>query len=216
MKLLSGLTVAVCLATPLFGSISVDMDFGALRDSSGGVISSTATLWAIIYDENGDNSLPGGLGIDESLVDADAAAAYAAFAGQTLAIDALIEGDRVLDFGVFNDPDALALINISETDFAGSGLVTGRSYGLYWFPSHSLATIPSAPFEIGGLNETTNFTGAIGTTIPNDGANLTGGVLDTSFGGGLGTVRFEAIDAIPEPSTALLALLGLSLLRRRR
>jgi len=110
---------------------------------------------------------------------------------------------------------SLALTNI---DLGVSGLTAGRNYAIYWFPglTTSSNTVPSSTFEIGGLNETVLFDGSLGMVIPTDGNGENTGILGTDLLGQVSTSRFNSIFAVPEPSSALLALLGLSLLRRRR
>jgi hypothetical protein len=53
--------------------------------------------------------------------------------------------------------------------------------------------------------------------IPSDRFGGTTSILESDYGGEISDIsRFRAIIAVPEPSSALLALLGLGLLRRRR
>ena len=209
---------------PVSATVTIECQFGSLRDSSGAVISSTNTLWAIIYDADNDGQLPGGLGTNESLTADDSNSAHSAFAGRTLSQNLEIGGDRVIFVGEFNDD--LAGPYLDSVDLTASGLAAGRSYGFYWFPGSTLGDQNFEPdgFQVGGINELVNYYGAsdaayIGTQIPTDGASVATYLLDPSLDGTIATGRLTAIDAvpIPEPSAALLGTLaGLLFLRRRR
>ena len=217
---------------PLGATVSINGQVGGLRDSSGVLISSTATLWALVADTNGDQKLPGGLNTNDSLTVVDSASAYAAFKGLTIGSALTIGGDQVLFTGEFNSPTSTNGVAAFKPGLspnppfnpADNGLATGDIYGIYWFPGFDLTNnvLPTTPFQIGGINEITKYVGSgsnfIGMKMPSDGANVTTGVLDANIypAGALPTSRFTAIDAIPEPSGGLLSLLGLALLRRRR
>lgn len=210
---------------PLTASVSIECQFGLLRDSSGAVISSTNMLWAIIYDANNDGQLPGGLGTNESLTADDSNSAHSAFLGRTLSQNLEIGGDKVISVG---DEllDGTAIPYLASVDLAASGLTTGGSYGFYWFPGSTLVdqNLDEEGFQVGGINELLNYYGAgdnayIGTKIPADGASVATYLLDPSVDGTIATGRLTAIDAvpIPEPSATLLGTLaGLLFLRRRR
>ena len=209
---------------PVAATVTINGEFGMLRDSDGDILANTATLWAIIYDENNDGVLPGGLGLNESLVAADSGIAYTAFVGQTLVEDLMIAGDRVIFVGQFNDPDGVAVPVLAGVDLADKGLTALRPYGFYWFPGStaSVQNFDIGGFQIGGINELVNYTdigASIGTQIPLDGATMTTALYDLNINPdtNLPTSRFTAVAAIPEPSAALLGLAGLlAFVRRRR
>jgi hypothetical protein len=211
-------TIGLALTTALPALVTINMEYGSMRDSTGAVISSTNTLWALIQDD-GDGTLPGGLTSDSSLVSGNTAAAFADFAGQAITVDSLLGGDRIFAVGNFNDPDGYHNELLSDFDLTAASLTSGRIYGFYWFPGLTTgsSTVPTGAFQIGGLNEITSFQGNIGMSIPSDGSNVATGLLSENLNGpgGLTNSRYDAI-LVPEPSTALLGLLGLALLRRRR
>ena len=215
--------------TPLGATVNVTVQVASLRDSSGVVISSTTTLWALVADTNGDGNLPGGLNTNESLTVAASAAAHAAFAGLTITNSLAIGGDQVLLTGEFNNANGLASFGLSSFDLAANGLAANDIYALYWFPGltnevpGTTNKVPTTAFQVGGINEITKYFGAgdnsyLGMKMPPDGQVVTTAVFDTNLypAGALPTTRFNAINAIPEPSASLLPLLGLALLRRRR
>ena len=212
---------------PVAATVTINGEYGPLQDSNGGILADTATLWAIIYDQNNDGVLPGGLGINESLVAADSGIAYTAFVGQTLVEDLMIAGDRVIALGDFNafETGGVAVPVLAGVDLAARGLTIFRPYGFYWFPGStaSVQNFDIGGFQIGGINELVNYTGTgtganyIGTQIPLDGASVTTSLFDQELGGNLPASRFTAVAAIPEPSAALLGLAGLlAIVRRRR
>lgn len=207
---------------PVAATVTINGEFGRLRDSNGDILADTATLWAIIYDENNDGVLPGGLGLNESLTAGDSAAAYAAFVGQTLVEDLMIAGDRVIALGEFDQYEGVAFPTLAGVDLAARGLTTFRPYGFYWFPGSTSGSqhLDIGGFQIGGINELVDYTdigACIGTQIPLDGATMTTAVGDAEIGGNLPDSRFTAVAAIPEPSAALLGLAGLlAFVRRRR
>ena len=209
---------------PVAATVTINGEFGPLQDSNGGILADTATLWAIIYDQNDDGVLPGGLGLNESLVAADSGIAYTAFVGQTLVEDLMIAGDRVIALGDFDASatGGVAFPTLNGVDLAARGLTQLRPYGFYWFPgSISGQQLDIGGFQVGGINELVNYTGIgtnyIGSQIPLDGATMTTSLFDQELGGDLPSSRFTAVAAIPEPSAALLGLAGLlAIVRRRR
>lgn len=210
---------------PVAATVTINGEFGPLQDSNGGILADTATLWAIIYDQNDDGVLPGGLGLNESLVAADSGIAYTAFVGQTLVEDLMIAGDRVIALGDFNafETGGVAVPVLAGVDLAARGLTNFRPYGFYWFPGStaSVQNFDIGGFQVGGINELINYTGTgtnyIGTQIPGTDGTMTTSLFDQAMDGNLPSSRFTAVAAIPEPSAALLGLAGLlAFVRRRR
>ena len=218
------LVAAVSAGPSLFASITINGEYGKLRNGSGSVIAMSTTLYVIIYDADNNQSLPGGLVVNQSLTGDDSEAAHAAFAGLNLTQGYSIGGDKVVKIGTFNDPDGFAAPVLKTEDFDASGVsaTAGFNYGFYWFPGISTTSIPDTLFEVGGINETVDYFGTgsnfIGTVIPADGNTVTTNITDTDLGGEVGeTSRFTAITAVPEPSALSLAALSmLGLMVRRR
>lgn len=196
---------AVLAATsPLFATVTINAEFGQLRNSDGIVIATTTTLYAIVYDTDNNSSLPGGLGVNQSLTGSGSVSAFGSFAGRTLSQGLTIGGDTVVKFGTFNDPDGFTNPVLLTSDFIASGLTeaSGRNYAIYWFPGVSTSTIPINAFEVGAINETVDYFGSgsnfIGTVIPTDGATVTTSILDDDLGGEISnTLRFTAIKTTP-------------------
>jgi hypothetical protein len=119
------LSAILAAAATASATVSVNGEFGGLRYANGAQITSTATLWMLIYDENGDGELPGMGGLDDrdkSLVQADGAVAYSLFAGKTIAENQIIADDRVLAVGNFNAGDAVATFSVLDAvDLASRG-----------------------------------------------------------------------------------------------
>ena len=198
------LFAALAVTSPLFASITINSEFGQLRDSDGTVLSSTTTLYAIVYDTDNNSSLPGGLVVNQSLTSSGSVSAFCSFAGLTLSQGLTIGGDTVVKLGTFNDQDGFIDPVLKSGDFTTSGITetTGRNYAIYWFPGVSTAVIPMSSFEVGGINETVAYTGIgnnfIGTVIPTDGALVTTAILDTDLGGNVSDPsRFTAIKTTP-------------------
>jgi hypothetical protein len=228
MKRILATAAAIALsAPPLTATVTINLEVGRLRDSSSSILANQSFFWAVIYDENNDDLLPGGLEQNSSLVAGDAATAFSDFAGATLDVDALIAGDKVVASGTYAGEANGVLsraVNLTYDDGQGNGgVVSGRSYGVYFFPSLTNSSVPDSPFEIGGLNELVDYTGSdsscTGTQIPVNGATVSTGIGDGFVGGKLADSRFTAITAVPEPSGAaamLTLLFGAGLLRHRR
>jgi hypothetical protein len=220
------LPVFAVVSSVAMGSITINAEFGGLRDSSGSVLASQSTLYVIIYDLDNNAAFPGGMGQNGGLVAFNSASVHTAFNGLTFAPGTSVGGDKVLKVGVFNDPDGAAFPVINDSDFSASGITpaTGRSYAFYWFPGLSSvsSSVPTSSFQVGGIQENILYTGTgdtrMGMTMPADGKLVTTSIMESGLDGNVADVsRFTAITAIPEPSTLVLTLLGsAALLRRRR
>lgn len=218
MKNLIALATATLVLTgPLSATATIQLGAGELKDASSTILS-TNTLWALVEADDLGN-LPGGLGLNESLTIADGASAWAAFAGQTIAVDTIIDGSRIFAVGDTNLGQVFTNVDILVSPPDAGGVITGRDFALYWFPGLTTGSnvVSGGPFQVGGVHETIDTFGGLGSTVPGDGAtHATNFVSSDLFGGPLDPARTTAINAIPEASTSLLALIGLALLRRRR
>jgi hypothetical protein len=159
----------VVVALPCSAAISVSVQTGELLDSSSAVVSD-ASLWAIIYDSNGDGILPGSLEPDSSLTPGDAAQIRSDFAGKQIVTDAMIGGDRILWAGAVDGPNTSGIAgiggqNLTNFTFASLGVVAGGKWAVYWFPDLTSGsnTLGSFSFQIGGIMQTA--VGASGGTI---------------------------------------------------
>jgi len=91
---------------------------------------------------------------------------------------------------------------MGTSQFNLTGVSSGNSFGLLWFPQGTTTTGSNFGFQVPtGIN-----------TLPSDGSTITSGINTVP---GLGS---NSIGVVPEPSRAILAAFGLGLiaLRRRR
>ena len=190
-------------ALPTLGWATVTMQimFGPLADPSGAPVQN-GRLWVMVYDENNDGQFPGGLGTDASLT--DPAAAYSAFAGKTLEVGTMIEGDRIFAVGKMDDTSTgvpgLTQNLVDQIDVVGMNLESGRKWAFYWFPklSPTAPQVPGQAFAIGGINEVSRFSliGTQGMTIPNDGDTVAIAIYADSLPDGtLPVSRFQSVTA---------------------
>lgn len=215
-------SVAVMTAT---AGITINSEFGQLRDADGVVISNSSTLYVLIYDADGNGTLPGGIESNSSLGESNASLVYEAFSGISFTPGLQIGGDRVFKVGYFNDEEGYSNPVLNQPDFDDSGITlsVGRTYAFYWFPGLTTNTVPSGSFQVGGINELVSYVGTgsnfIGMQIPADGSAVTTSILDDDLGGTLLGTRFTAIEAVPEPSVFSLVVMagfGWAMRRSRR
>jgi hypothetical protein len=214
------------IALPCSAAISISIQAGELLNSSSTLVSDTS-LWAIIYDANGDSMLPGGLELDSSLTTGDTTAIIAAFAGKSITTGATIGLDKILWAGEVDGPGTSGVSGIGGHDLSGFtfsslGVAAGGKWAVYWFPGLTAGgnTLPGSSFEVGGIQQTAagGSGGDIGMVMPavdNTGFSFAAAFIDTDHGGDIEASRFTAI-AVPEPTTLALSALGLAALLRRR
>lgn len=211
-------------ALPLHATVTLNIQFGVARDSLG-VAVEDGTLWALIVDTNNDSSFTG-FGLDSRLANTTTADGYFT-PNQELSVGGTIGGDTIFAMGAFNgtanaEITGLALSTLALT-LGQNGLTAGRNFAFYWFPgaTYSGAESPSiVGSQVGGINSSVVDTGASldALVIPVDGTSLNPGVGTSEVTGGTVSSDFHAVNltAIPEPSSALLAVFGSLLLFRRR
>jgi len=195
------LSILLALATIAPATVTMQTMFGPLTKPSGTPVEN-GRLWIMVYDENNDGQFPGGLGTDASLT--DPGAAYAAFAGKTLEVGTIIEGDRIFAVGGIDDTSTgvpgLTQNLVAEINIDDLNLQPGRKWAFYWF-ADIVSTSPQIPgrmFSIGGINEISRFSpiGNQGMTIPEEGHTVTIAIYADSLPDGtLPVSRFQSIAA---------------------
>lgn len=179
------------------------------------------SAWAVIFDENNDSNLPGGLIDGSSLTTANGAVIQSNFGSFTIADGTVLpNGDRILATGT---TDSTGLINaILEFNIGAPNAPTpGTRFGVYWFPGKSVGqslNTSLGSFDIGGFLELAPHTpsgGVRGMVIPPD--NVSGDFLAfDSVDGSFPAARLNAV-LIPEPTAyALAAFSVVTVLRRNR
>lgn len=203
-------------------TITLNTAFGVALDS-GGVAVPDGTLWALIVD-GGDVAFPGGFGLGATMTAGGAASAFTP--GQQIGLGSLFGSDKVFAIGGFN---GFANQTIRGSTFGAleldqsvdTSLVAGRNAAFYYFPGVTFTTQSeryTISNQVGGLNGAGDAASGTdeGLVIPADGV-YNYGVATEALGGAISSARFTAVDLVPEPTSALMATLGiLGLLRRRR
>lgn len=227
-------TAVVLASFPLIAlsghaAVTLGVQAGTLLNSSSTPVSDTS-LWAIVYDQNGDGILPGGLAADSNLTNADASQILADFANQTISSGGTIGLDRILWSGAVDGIGTSGAESIGGHDlngdgsgftFADLGVAANGKWAVYWFPGLSEAsnTLSGPTFEVGGLQRTTSGSGGdIGMAMPSTdtpGGSFSAYFIDATNGGVIADSAFTAV-AIPETSTLTLSALGMAALLRRR
>jgi len=223
------LLIALGLSSLSFGAITIEIQVGELLDASSNLVSE-GSIWAIIYDADGDGFLPGGLTYDSRLQSSNAGAAFAAFSGASITTGTTIGNDRILWAGIVDGENASGAegvggVTFDNFTFASLEVAANGRWGVFWFPelTDSERTLGTTAFQIGGIQINSADTlagGQIGMFFPaadDTGASLLAYFYNESFGGSTPDSYFTAINAIPEPTSALVGLLVTAgLLRRRR
>jgi len=178
------------------------------------------SAWAVIYDDNNDNLLPGGLADGTSLTIASGAAIRANFGSFSIAAGTVLpNGDRILSVGSIELSGLINQVPLAFNTNLNDASVPGRRFGVYWFPGRSVGQILDTTlgsFQIGGFLELSPHVpsgGQAGMIVPVDaaaGAFLAYDAVDGPFS----AERLNAV-IIPEPTSFLLSTLGLAALLRR-
>jgi hypothetical protein len=220
-------SIAFALATTAslgsigFGATSAQLYIDKLNTSSGVGNPASGAAWALIYDQNNDSNLPGGLTDGESLVVGDASAIAAAF-GQSASISnntVLANGDRIIMTGTVPLSGIIDEVIIFDIGTGTNQVASARRFALYWFPGLSVGGTfdTTGAYQIGGVfeqNPHVPSSSDYGMIVPTDGES--GKFLSLDSQAGFAESRLVAV-AIPEPSALTLSgLAALALLRRRR
>lgn len=203
--------------TALNATVTFNTQFGQFLDSNS-VNVPFGTLLALIVDSDNDGLIADTLTTDSNITSSSQGAN---FNGATIAQNNLVGGDLIFATATTNNDGGAGTWLDTVSGITGLESLSGRAWGIFWFPGETASGVTlGGSFEIGGINILSNpDPGTVGMIVPNDGANVFFGGTTASVGAGGSTPpsSFEAV-LVPEPSAALLALLGTGalLMRRRR
>ena len=201
-------------------TITIQGYFGTLLTANNSAVPD-GTLFALVADSDSSNSFAGIGNLNSAIPSSDAA--NAAFtAGQTLTVGGTLGGDTIFALGTVNSAISGALgtaAPVITLPLNQNGVFAARNYALYWFPGASYGGGNTATIgtQVGGIHSTgTPVFDVNGMTIPPDGATVFQGFATTDQGGNVNPANVHAW-VIPEPSAALLGVLGaVGLIRRKR
>jgi hypothetical protein len=227
MFLFLGWVTSACLQA----AVTINLTIRGAYDASASNVAYN-TLWAMIIDDGAvDNSLTGIslAGTGGSLINNGTPTVFTS--GQTLSVGQSFGSGTVYAMGGFNNNLGVAQAStthaLASLTLGVNGLTAGRSYGIYWFSGATFsgtagdfttgAHSQAIGSQVGGIVNLANDASATygNMAIPTDGSTVSQGARST---GVTWTVSdMSSVNLIPEPSTFLLASLGvLGLLRRRR
>lgn len=205
-------------------AVGIFSSVGELFDSNNTRISDN-TLWALVVDADNDGDV---LNTSQDSVFSSITANSLFVINQAIDIGTVLGGDEVFALGGMNGAAPGIDDRLVNGITIGGGIQTGRAYAFVWFPgvafngtsgdftltsnSHNIGT------QVGSYSSSvTDGVFDTGMFIPSDGNTVSAGALNSNGGGTIANSSLTAFDLIPEPSTALLGVLGgLLLLRRRR
>ncbi len=229
LRSLLGLWIAPMMVSQLHATVTFEIQVGIARDSSGAAIAD-GTLWALLVDTNEDNTFTG-FAAGSYLSNTAAADAYFS-PNQSLSLNQVIGGDTIFAMGSFTGEAANDIVGLANTVIAqltygvGNGTAEGRRFAFLWFPGAVYTGLASESIDsqVGGISSIVNdLSGGVDAMVlPTDGSSLEtplGVASNDDMGGSTSSTNFYAVNltAIPEPTSALLAMLGgLSLVFRRR
>lgn len=201
-------------------TITIQGYFGTLLTANNSAVPD-GTLFALVADSDSSNSFAGIGNLNSAIPSSDAA--NAAFtAGQTLTVGGTLGGDTIFALGTVNSNISGAFgaaAPVLTLGLGQNGVAAGRNYALYWFPGATYGGGNTATIgtQVGGIHSTgTPDFDLNGMTIPADGATVSQGFGTTDQGGNVAPTIVHAW-LVPEPSAALLGLLGaVGLVRRKR
>lgn len=213
---------SLACASSAFATITLNTAFGVASNSAGTAVPD-GTLWALVVD-GGNSSFAGGFGLNATMTAAGANVDFVS--GQTFSLGSLFGSDRVFALGGFNGAGSQSIAGstfdaISLDPVTNTALVAGRQAAFYFFPGVTF-TSAGATYtigsQIGGINGAADVNSGTeaGLIIPADGSTVGFGLGTSALGGSVADSSFRSVVLIPEPSSALLGVLGGSLLLRRR
>ncbi|MCW1922092.1 hypothetical protein OKA05_05975 [Luteolibacter arcticus] len=206
------------LAASLIGSaeatIVLNTQFGTAFNSGGAPVAA-GTLYALVIDTDNNSTFAGGFGVNTTLGAVGANSVFTT--GQQLTLGQTLGGDTIFHLGAFDGAGEGITAEVLSLTLGVNGVLNGRSFAIYWFPGATLAN-RTVGTQVGGMNSNLPADGGLDPMImPADGATVNIGAATADGSGTQPNIRFTAVDLVPEPSAALLGLLGaVGLIRRRR
>lgn len=223
---LIGLWIALMMVSRTHAAVTFELQVGIARDSSGAAVAD-GTLWALLVDTNEDNTFTG-FAAGSYLSNTAAADAYFS-PNQSLSLNQVIGGDTIFAMGSFNGEAVVDIVGLANALIAdltygvGNGTAEGRRFAFLWFPGavYTGGASESIGSQVGGISSIVDDPsgGVDAMVLPTDGYNLETPLGVASDDNPDPDSRFYAVNltVIPEPTSALLAMLGgLSLVFRRR
>ena len=224
---------------PASATISINIDIASMYDAQGNNTAvSDGTFWIAIQDD-GDGLIAGmsSAGSGQSIVTSGTADSFFT-AGQTVTIGNNLAGgsggDIIFAMGTTNESAFGIAGSMSRTlgsmpidGEPGAILTSGRTYGIFWFSDASafagggvnttVGISHTIGSEVGGITSQVSEVGGQGPMLLPSSGTETHGAVDTASFGTRTLAEMNSVTLVPEPSSALLAMLGsLMLLRRRR
>ena len=201
-------------------TVTIQGFYGTLFNSSN-VAVPNGTVFALVVDSNSSNSFAGGFGLNSS-IDSQANANAAFTAGQTLTLGGTLGGDTIFALGTVDSSVSGAAGTagpVLTLTLGQNGLAANLNYAIYWFPGANLnGNIATIGTQAGGIHSTGSpALDVLGMTVPAEGATVSQGFVTSDQGGNVAAANVHAWNLVPEPSAALLGLLGaVGLIRRKR
>lgn len=214
---------AVCGIQISQAAITVNFEAGASRDIFSNIVS-PGSLWILVSSD--DDTFAGGFGLDSSL-GAVGSTNSDFFTGQTLSVGDSIGSvnDIVFAMGAF-DTDGFAVPSLPLLE--GNGVVAGQNFAFYFFadviytgPDNATSTTGEGTAvlgsQIGGFNSTTVESGFDNALVfDSDGTGGSYGGISQDEAGNVPNSAFTSVQLVPEPSSLLFSILGLSFALRRK
>lgn len=196
--------LAACM--PAFGAVTIGLSsIAADNFANGAGVATDGLFYGIIVDTNANGfsstyTKPGTLELTTS---------YTLLSGLGASTgDVLI----MCDFTTYSGDNPGTIYDIANITLGINGLASAQSFQVVWFDGNAIGTLSDASFTLPNDGELKDYPNPFVGTDPVRQAGLAySGTSGTSTGPGATFV------AVPEPSAALLGVIGaLGLLRRRR
>jgi hypothetical protein len=201
------------------GSVTLDIQTGALRTSGGTIIPANTTM-ILVADTDGFSPLAG-LSTELLNLSLTAGSTFGTN-GKILNVVGASDINELGNFGYVFNPT----LNLTDLGLTGGSGTTGTDLAVLWFPgltgtaAQTLGNGQSFGFYRSDTIDSASG-GSFTFNVPPETSNVSIYAVDPNVGGGIAPSTFNAtgtVGAVPEPSRAVLTILGLAglIIRRRR